>query len=138
MMQAAHSRNISMESEGSYKDPTFSNRQKQTLKFSQFFPTKPTPTVAINPTTYARWERHCPPEAIQAQLLKLQGLNISNLNIDYELKNRQIADHENEELTRMRKLANPYMIEQPESFHSNTSWAESRPDLMKVSHNKLH
>ena len=65
--------------------------------------------MGVNPTTFARWGRHCSSEAIQAQLVKLQSLNISNLNIDYELRNREIRDYDQEEVNRLRKLSNPYI-----------------------------
>jgi len=61
--------------------------------------------------------------------LKLQSLNISNLNIDYELKNRQLVDNEHDELMKMRRLANPFLIERVETEHSTTSWADSQPNF---------
>ena len=40
----------------------------------------------------AQWLRHCSPEAIQAQILKLQALRIDKLNIDYKLVDRTNED----------------------------------------------
>ena len=50
----------------------------------------------------AQWLRHCPPEAIQAQILKLKALRIDKLNIDYKLVDRSNEDR-------------PYMVSEDEA-----------------------
>jgi hypothetical protein len=101
------------------------------------FPSKLSPQVGINPTTFARWGRHCSPEAIQAQLVKLQSLNINNLNIDYELKNRDICDLEIDQIHSLKLLHNPHIRAAEEIMSHGTSWAESRPDLQTLPLNRL-
>ena len=49
----------------------------------------------------AQWQRHCSPEAIQAQILKLKALRIDKLNIDYKLVDRSNDDR-------------PYMVSEDE------------------------
>ena len=44
--------------------------------------------VYVNSTTMAQWLRHCSPETIEAQMLKLQGLKIDKLHIDYKIIDR--------------------------------------------------
>ena len=41
----------------------------------------------MNRTTMAEWKRECSPDAIQAQLAKLQALRIDKLNIDLKIIN---------------------------------------------------
>ena len=48
--------------------------------------------VQINSTTMAQWLRHCSPDTIKAQLMKLQGLQIDKLNIDYKIVDRTQAE----------------------------------------------
>ena len=55
----------------------------------------------INSTTMAQWQRHCSPEVIQAQILKLKALRIDKLNIDYKLVDRSNDDR-------------PYMVSEDE------------------------
>lgn len=50
--------------------------------------------AVVNPTTLAQWGRHLSTSDIKQQITKLSGLNITKLDIDYQVVNRDSQDRE--------------------------------------------